>query len=316
MEALTGFASFVHAAEQRSYVAAGRILGVSASAVSKGVARLEERLGVRLLHRTTRSIGMTEEGTLLYERCKRVLDELWDTEATLMQSRERPRGRLRVNLPHVVGHHLLMAHLPEFTARFPDIELDIDFEDQVVDIVGGGLDVAIRSGHLPDTRLIARLIGEQHFVVCGSPAYLASRGRPAVPGDLERHACIRFKYPSSGRVAPWAFAAPHSEMHLPASFVFNNTDAGLAAAMRGLGLAHLPVYVAAPRIETGELLPVLTSFMVPFGSLWLVWPSNRQLSPKVRAFVDFVLEKLQAQPGAFNRVEVGLSSFPPARGLN
>ncbi|MGJ7568668.1 LysR family transcriptional regulator [Variovorax sp. GB1R11] len=309
MEGLTGFAAFVHAAEQRSYVVAGRILGISASAVSKSVARLEERLGVRLLHRTTRSIGLTEEGTLLYERCKRVLDELWDAEATLMHSRERPRGRLRVNLPHVVGHHLLMAQLPEFTARFPEIELDIDFEDQVVDIVGGGLDVAVRSGHLPDTRLIARPIGEQHFVVCGSPAYFAHRGRPAAPNDLERHACIRFKYPSSGRLASWAFAPPHSEMLLPASLVFNNTDAGLAAAVHGLGLAHLPVYVAAPRIATGELQPVLTTFMVPFGSLWLVWPSNRQLSPKVRAFVDFVLEKLQAQPRAFQRVE---ESAPPS----
>lgn len=285
----------------RSYVAAARILGVSSSAVSKNVARLETRLGVRLLSRTTRSIGVTEEGALFHERCKRVLDELWNAEATLLQSRETPRARLRVSVPQIFGLHLLMAQLPEFTERFPDIELDVDVEDQVVDIVASGLDVAVRSGHLPDTRLVARLIGEQHFVVYGSDAYFERRGRPQMPSDLGQHSCIHFKYPSSGRLAPWSFAQPYGDTAIPASLVVNNTEAGLAAATRGLGMAHLPVYVAAPGIASGVLRPVLTEFMIPFGALWLIWSSSRQLSPKVRAFVDFVVEGLATVPNAFMR---------------
>jgi DNA-binding transcriptional LysR family regulator len=147
--------------------------------------------------------------------------------------------------------------------------------------------------------LIARVLGQQHFVVCGSPDYLHRRGQPQTPRDLAAHACIHFKYPSSGRVAPWAFLAPHERLILPKSFTFNNTDAGLRAAFEGLGLSHLPVYVAEPHIRSGGLIPVLTSFMMPLGSLSLIWQSNRQLSPKVRAFVDFVIERLASRSHAF-----------------
>ncbi|WP_176538993.1 LysR family transcriptional regulator [Rhizobium sp. J15] len=299
MDSLASVVAFVHAAEQQSYVAAARLAGVSPSAIGKAVARLESRLGVRLFNRTTRSISLTEEGTVLYEHYKRVLDDMQDAEAAVSKGRDRPRGRLRVSVPHIVGHHLLMPILPSFAARFPEIELDIDFEDRVIDLVTEGLDVVVRSGELADARLIARPLGEQHFVVCASPAYLERHGRPETPDDLTRHACIHFKYPSSGRIAPWAFRPPHERLLLPKSLTFNNTDAGLRAARDGLGLAHLPVYVAEPHIRPGTLTPVLTAFMAPFGSLSLVWPSNRQLSPKIRAFVDFVVENFAARPEAF-----------------
>jgi DNA-binding transcriptional LysR family regulator len=299
MESFTGIAAFVHAAEQHSYVAAARIVGVSPSAIGKAIARLEERLGIRLLNRTTRSISLTEEGAVFYERCKRIIDDLVDAEATVLQSLERPKGRLRISVPHIVGHHLLMPILPAFNERFPEIELDIDFEDRVVDIVMEGLDVVIRSGELADRGLIARFLGQQHFVVCGSPAYLDRRGVPDTPKDLAAHACIHFKYPTSGRIAPWAFGAPFDALVLQKGLVLNNTDAELRAVLDGMGLAHLPVYVARPYLQAGTLVPVLASFMVPFGSLSLVWPSNRQLSPKVRAFVDFIVENLVARNDAF-----------------
>ncbi|MBX4908980.1 MULTISPECIES: LysR family transcriptional regulator [Rhizobium] len=299
MDSLASLFAFVHAAEQQSYVGAARVAGVSPSAIGKAVARLENRLHVRLFNRTTRSISLTEEGAVLYERSKRIIDDIQDAEATVLQSRERPRGRLRVSVPHIVGHHLLMPMLPAFAERFPEIELDVDFEDRVIDMVTEGLDVVVRSGELADARLIARHLGEQHFVVCGSSEYLERHGRPETPGDLFKHACIHFKYPSSGRLAPWAFSAPYERLLLPKSLTFNNTDAGLRAAQDGLGLAHLPVYVAEAAMRAGTLSPVLTSFMVPFGSLSLVWPSNRQLSRKVRAFVDFVVETCAARPGAF-----------------
>jgi len=303
MESLTGYSAFVLAAEQHSYVAAGRILGISSSAVAKSISRLEAGLGVRLLSRTTRSVGLTDEGAIFYERCKRILDDIRDAEATVSQSRERPKGRLRVSVPHIVGRHLLLPHLATFTQRFPEIELDINFEDRVVDIVAEGLDVAVRSGELTDTRLIARSIGKQHFVVCGSATYFNHYNRPETPTELGRHICIHFKYPSSGRLAPWSFRPPYGDLRLPESMIFNNTDAGLYASIDGIGLAHLPVYVARPAIEAGVLKPVLADFMLPFGSLSLVWPSNRQLSPKVRAFVDFAIERLQANSKAFLPIE-------------
>ncbi|MEI1249747.1 LysR family transcriptional regulator [Rhizobium aouanii] len=299
MDSLASVVAFVHAVEQQSYVAAARVGGVSPSAIGKAVARLESRLGVRLFNRTTRSISLTEEGAVLYERYKRIIDDMEDAEATILQSRERPRGRLRVSVPHIVGHHLLMSILPAFAERFPEIELDIDFDDKVIDLVAEGLDVVVRSGELADARLIARHLGDQHFVVCGSLDYFKRHGRPDTPDDLSQHACIHFKYPSSGRVAPWAFRAPYERLLLPRSLAFNNTDAGLRAAQDGLGLAHLPVYAAAPHMGAGTLVPVLTSFMVPLGALSLVWPSNRQLSPKVRAFVDFVVKNFGARPDAF-----------------
>lgn len=299
MDSLANLFAFVHAAEQQSYVAAARAAGVSPSAIGKAVARLESRLGVRLFNRTTRSISLTDAGAVLYERYKRIIDDMQDAEATVLHSRERPRGRLRVSVPHIVGHHLLMPMLPAFAECFPEIELDVDFEDRVIDLVQEGLDVVVRSGELADTRLIARHLGDQHFVVCGSSNYFERHERPETPDDLCRHNCIHFKYPSSGRIASWAFSAPYERLLLPRSLTFNNTDAGLRAAQDGLGLAHLPVYVAASHMRVGSLIPVLTSFMVPFGSLSLVWPSNRQLSPKVRAFVDFVVENCAARADAF-----------------
>lgn len=299
MESLTGIAAFVHAAEQLSYVAAARVTGASPSAIGKAVGRLEARLGIRLFHRTTRSMSLTEEGAVFYERCKRIIDDLEDAEAIILQRHERPAGRLRVSMPHIVGHHLFMPVLPFFVQSFPAIELDIDFEDRVVDLVAESVDVAIRSGELADSGLIARGLGQQHFVVCGSPDYLKRRGCPQAPADLGGHACIHFKYPSSGRIAPWAFTPPHDRLVLPRNLIFNNTDAGLRATLDGLGLSHLPVYVAERYIRDGALIPVLTSFMMPFGALSLVWQSNRQLSPKVRAFVDFVIETFASRGGAF-----------------
>ncbi|MBP0580047.1 LysR family transcriptional regulator [Labrys sp. LIt4] len=303
MESFTGITAFVHAAEQQSYVAAARITGGSPSAIGKAVARLEARLGVRLFNRTTRTMSLTEEGEVFYERCKRILDDLGDAEATVLRSCEQPAGRLRVSLPHIVGHHLFMPLLPAFTEAFPRIELDVDFEDKVVDLVAEGIDVVVRSGELADTGLIAHFLGQQHFVVCASPDYLARRDLPTTPAELSGHTCIHFKYPSSGRIAPWAFQKPYERLLLPKSLVFNNTDAGLRAAKDGLGLSHLPVYVAGPYLREGTLKPVLTSFMRPFGSLSLVWPSNRQLSPKVRAFVDFMVENLVSRANAFQSAE-------------
>lgn len=217
---------FVCAADQKNFAEAARIIGISPSAISKAVARLEENLGTRLFVRTTRSIRLTEEGYIFYEHCKRMIEEFEETEASIFQNRQRPKGRLRVSVPHIVGHHLLMPLLPGFATKYPEIRLDIDFDDYVVDLVTEGIDIAVRSGDLADTRLIARTLGEQYFAVCASPDYLNTKGYPETPNDLAGHECIHFKYPSSGRIAPWSFLPPYANLMLPRTSTINNTDAG------------------------------------------------------------------------------------------
>lgn len=293
MESLKGIASFVHAAELCSYAEAGRVLGVSASAVSKSITRLEEELGVRLFHRTTRSISMTNEGNVYYKRCKIILNDLVDARAMITASRSTPKGRLRVSVPQIFGHSLLQPMLVEYLRTYPEVELDIDFEDRVIDIIGEGIDVAVRIGELRDSRLIGYKIGEQHFVVCGSHAYFKKHGKPKTPHDLLHHSCIHFKYPSNGRIAQWAFKPQNFNLELPRTLVFNNTHAGLQAALDGFGIAHLPVYVAKPSLELNHLEPILTDCMQPLGNLSLIWPSNRHLLPKVRSFVDFVNQRIR-----------------------
>lgn len=294
MESFRSINAFVHAAELSSYAAAARVLGISPSAIAKSVARLEDNLGVRLFHRTTRSIGLTEEGLVFYERCKFILDEIRNTKEMITETRATPRGKLHVSVPQIFGHSLLMPLLPKFLAQFPDIQLDIDFEDRVVDLIAEGIDVAVRSGELADNRLVGRKLGGQYFVVCASPAYIKAHGLPGTPADLLDQYCIHFKYPSSGRIAAWSFVKPYENMDLPRNLIFNNTHAGLRAAVDGLGVAHLPVYVAEEAFQQGLLVPLLTDYMLPLGAMSLIWPSNRHLSPKIRAFSDFISSELAA----------------------
>lgn len=292
MDSFRSINAFVHAAELSSYAAAARVLGISPSAIAKSVARLEDDLGVRLFHRTTRCIGLTEEGNVFYERCKFILDEIRDTKALIAETRATPKGKLHVSVPQIFGHTLLMPLLPKFLDKYPDVQLDIDFEDRVVDLIAEGIDIAVRSGELADNRLVGRKLGEQHFVVCASKKYIDLNGTPSTPAELSNHHCIHFKYPSSGRIASWSFMKPYENLDLPKNLIFNNTHAGLRAAIDGLGIAHLPVYVAEDAFEEHLLIPILTRYMFPLGAMSLIWPSNRHLSPKVRAFSDFISSEL------------------------
>ncbi|PXZ76371.1 LysR family transcriptional regulator, partial [Pseudomonas aeruginosa] len=201
MDSLSGFTVFVRVAETRSIVGAARTLGVSASAVGKRVARLEEKLGVRLFHRSTRSITLTAEGSLFLERSRRILAEIEATELELSQSRETPRGRLRVSLPLVSG--LVLPALADFMQAYPDIELDLDFSDRVVDVVDEGFDVVLRTGQPVDSRLSMRELGEFQLKLVGSPTYFARHGTPRCPKDLLRHTCLHYRFSNTGRLEEW-----------------------------------------------------------------------------------------------------------------
>jgi DNA-binding transcriptional LysR family regulator len=293
MESLNGLVAFVRTAETLSFVAAGRLLGVSASAVGKTVARLEQTLGVRLFHRSTRRVSLTAEGTLFYERGRRILDDLQDAEAMLSHAVQAPRGRLRVSLP-TIGHSFLMPILPEFSERYPEVELDLDFDDRIRDVIEDGFDVVIRSGELPDSRLMSRRLRSFRFMLCASPAYLKRNGVPQTSKDLENHKCLRFRFPTSGKLQDWALRLPAGapEPRLPTALTCNNIEAMRSAAIGGLGIAYIPDFFVRDAIAGGALRSVLDDDLADAGQFWALWPSSRHLSPKIRVFVDFLSAKL------------------------
>ncbi|BDR11048.1 LysR family transcriptional regulator [Comamonas thiooxydans] len=288
MDSFSGLESFVRAADLLSFAEAGRALGISASAVGKNVARLEQQLGLRLFHRTTRQVRLTQEGALFHERCRRILDELHDARAAMQAAAEAPRGRLRVSLP-TIGYRFLLPVLPEFQARYPEVELDLDFNDHLVDVVEAGLDVVIRSGELADSRLVARRLGPFRFVIAASPTYLAERGLPLTPADLAGHSSLRYRFLNSGKLEEWTLPGLPT---MPIALVCNNMEAMLGAAVSGLGLAYMPDFLARDALARGELQQVLAEQLTHSGQFSALWPSSRQLSPKVRAFVDFASERL------------------------
>lgn len=295
MDKFNSLIAFVRTAESGSFVASGRQLGLSASAVGKSVARLEQELGLRLFERNTRNVRLTEPGRLYYERCRPLLDDLADAEAMLTQSMQAPRGRLRISLP-TNGYHFLMPVLPEFRSRYPEIELDLDFNDQLVDVVADRFDAVIRSGDMPDSRLQARRLGPFCFMLCASPDYLARAGVPQRPRDLERHCCVRFRFAHSGKLQEWALKLDPGERppHLPASLICNNGEAAVAAAMHGMGIVYSVNFLVGDALADGRLQRVLEGCEEQFGQFWLLWPNQRRMPPKLRVFIDFVGARLFA----------------------
>ncbi len=293
MDSLSGFNVFVQVAETRSFVAAGRALGVSASAIGKRVARLEERLGVRLFHRSTRSITLTAEGTQFLARSRRVLAEIEAAEAELSHSAGAPRGRLRVSLPMVSG--LVLPTLADFMAAYPDIALDLDFSDRLVDVIEEGFDAVLRTGEPADSRLSARPLGSFDQWLVASPEYLARHGEPAGLADLAHHACLHYRFPATGKIEVWPLArgADGAEPRVPVSMVCNNIETRLCFALRGRGIACLPDFSVREAVAAGQLRRVLADQTEHQRiAVRVLWPSGRMLPPRLRVFIDFLGERL------------------------
>ncbi|MEN8639674.1 MULTISPECIES: LysR family transcriptional regulator [Pseudomonas] len=292
MDSLSGFVVFNRVAETRSFVAAGQSLGISASAVGKRVARLEGRLGVRLFHRSTRSITLTAEGALFLERSRRILAEIEATEQELSQANGAPRGRLRVSLPQVTG--LVMPALAEFMARYPDIELDLDFSDRMVDIIGEGFDVVMRGGQPLDSRLNAKFLGHFQHRLVASPDYLREHGLPEHPRELAGHRCLHYRFPSSGKLETWPLRREHPEQdyEIPISMVCNHVETRICFALNHRGITCLPDFSVRAALASGSLVSVLDDFIERRGSFYLLWPSGRQVPPRLRVFIDFMLERV------------------------
>jgi DNA-binding transcriptional LysR family regulator len=292
LDSLASLNIFVRAAETCSFTDAGRQLGLSSSAVGKCVARLEQRLSVRLFHRNTRCINLTHEGKAFLESCRRIFSELRSVEDELAQTKGAPKGKLRVSMP--LNGTLMVPKLGDFIRAYPDIDLDIDFTDSFVDVVDGGYDVVLRSGEVSDSRLKSRRLGTYQFEIVGSPDYFARVGMPLKPDDLLEHACLHRKHPTTGKLHPWPFApsAMVNDLVLPATAVASTLDALIHLAESGVGIACVPNFCAKRQIGNGSLVSILKEYVDRVEVVRAMWPSSRYKSPKLRAFIDFLAENI------------------------
>lgn len=292
MDSHGGMTIFVQVADLRSFAAAGRQLGISASAVSKGIARLEHKLGVRLFQRSTRSVSLTVEGTLFLDRCRRILSEIAAAENELASTTATPQGRLRVSLPLVSG--LMWPVLSAFATHYSHIELDLDFSDRLVDVVDEGFDAVVRTGELSDSRLLSKRLGVSRFVCVGAPRYFKQHDVPEQPEDLRQHACLLHRIPSTGLLEKWRLRRGNeiADMHPAASMTSNHLETLRHMAIQGHGIAYLPDFAVKQALDQGELVTVLNEWTGSPSTFWILWPSNRQLLPRVRAFVDFMAGNL------------------------
>ena len=294
MDQLLAMRVFARVAERGSFGQAADELDISRAAASGHVAALERHLGVRLLNRTTRRVGLTAEGAEYLRRCRRILDDIEDAEETLRGARSRPQGLLRVDVPVVFGRYLLLPALPEFTRRYPAIDLDIRLNDRVVDLVAERVDVALRVGNLQQSGLVARRVAQINIVTCAAPTYLADHGEPQTPDDLRQHRLLATSPPGGG-TPDWSFAAPYTSRRLKLHFamLFNAAEAPVIAAAAGLGITRTVDVLVAEYLSRGELKLILNDFVVPGPPMSLVYPSAGHQSPKVRVFSDFAAELIR-----------------------
>lgn len=291
MESLNGMEVFVHVAQTRSFIATGRVKGISSSAVSKSISRLEEHLGVRLFQRSTRSVHLTPEGEVFLERCRRIFGEIQAAEDELLAMTEQPRGRLRVGLPLAGG--LMLPMISDFMQRYPEIELDLDFSDRLSDVIEEGMDVVIRGGELNDSRLISRRLGSFRLCLAGSVNYFEKHGVPVRPDELATHACLHYRYPSSGKLEQWPLKLTPSTVNghaLPTTMICSSLEALMFLVKEGRGIACLPDFAIRNELSRDTLQTVLDSYMTRVTTFHVLWPSTRQMTPKVRVFVDFMTE--------------------------
>jgi LysR family transcriptional regulator, regulator for bpeEF and oprC len=291
MNNFSDIVAFVRVVEAHSFVAAAQTLGMSPSAISKAVSRLEERLGARLLNRTTRSLSMTDHGASFYERCREALSQLDHAESEVSESRGVPRGRLRVDVPVSLGRRLIVPALPRFIAQYPELNVQMSMNDRVLDLVQEGLDAAMRVGNLSDSSLIARRVGQLRGVTCASPEFIERVGQPIEPSDLNPEHCIAMFKVGNNQIRDWLFRknGVESAVRPAAALSFSDPESAVAAAVSGAGFVRSLDFTVEAQIASGLLRPVLEDWNE--GAWWpvsVVYPQHRQPTAKVRAFIDFV----------------------------
>lgn len=288
---------FCKAAELGSFTAAAEALGVTPAAVSRSIARLEQRLGVRLFVRTTRSIRLTGDGELYRAQCQQALEQIAEAERAITGRQTTPTGLLRISVPTTYAHHRLLPLLPAFTAAYPGVQLELNIGNRNVDLVDDGYDLVIRLGEPQDSRLIARKLEDATLGLFASPAYLARQGKPQALADLAGHDCIQFILPSTGRPLPWLLRGADGAVaeHAFHSRQRVNEDVlgVLTWARAGGGICQIYHFIADEAVRRGELVEVLPALAGATRPFSILYPQNRHLSARVRAFVEFVVASVR-----------------------
>lgn len=298
MQSLDAMAIFAAVVEAGGFSAAARQLGISTPVVSKRVSALEAALGARLLNRTTRRLSLTEQGTVFYRHCTRVVAEAEEAEAAVTYLSEAPRGLLRITAPVTFGSHQIAAALPGFLARYPEIRVEMEVSDHPVDLTEGAFDVAVRITPQPPPYLAARRLTQTRRVACAAPAYWARHGRPKVPGDLAAHDCI--VYAPHNAFNQWHFVGPQGPqtVSVQGRLRLNNTEAMLEAAIGGIGVIMLTSLTVERAIATGQLEAVLQTWDSPATDVYALYLPNRYLPAKARAFIDYMVAWFGDGPAA------------------
>jgi LysR family transcriptional regulator for bpeEF and oprC len=298
MDHLMALRAFARVVELGGFTKAGDSLQLSKTTVSDLVQSLEKHLGVRLLHRTTRRVTVTPDGAAYYERCAHILADLDEAEASVMQARVAPKGKLRVDMPGALARLFVIPQLPQFLARYPDLRLELGMGLRPVRLLEEGIDCVVRFGTQSDSSLVSRRVGTMSLICCASPAYLREHGTPRRPEELSAHRCINYVSNRTGRVMDWEFArgGQKLELTLDGALAVNDHDAEVVAGLMSFGIVKVANYVARPYLESGRLTQVLTDWTAEQLPISVMYPQSRHLSAKVRIFVDWVSELIQRDP--------------------
>ncbi|HSD37284.1 MAG TPA: LysR family transcriptional regulator [Rhodocyclaceae bacterium] len=291
MERLINMASFAEVVDAGGLSAAAERLGCSRAVVSKRLAALERDFGVTLLNRTTRRQSLTEAGQTLYAHCRRILDEMHSAETQLHEFSASPRGTLRVSAPYSYGARVLSKRLPEFLQRYPDIRMELQLADQLADLAGTAVDIAVRLTDSPAPGLVARKLVDVPYIVCASPAYLAQHGTPAHPRELSQHNCLY--YVGGILQTPWHFDGPdgHSVIDVQGSLTVNSVDILRDAVIGGLGIIAISRYHLTDELADGRVVELMSDYQLPGRAIYLMTLPDRLLPAKTRAFIDFLWQR-------------------------
>ena len=298
MDQIQALRIFVRVVEAGTFTRAADSLNLPKATVTKHVQALEERLRVKLLNRTTRRVTVTPDGAAYYDRTVRLLTDLDDIEASMTNARANPRGRLRIDVGTSVAQLLIIPHLAEFHARYPDIQVDLGVSDRTVDLIGDNVDCVIRGGELSDQSLVARRIGNLEFITAAAPAYLERKGTPTHPLEIEeKHASVIYFSPQSGRHYPLEFRRGDESIDVtgPYQLSVNESNAYVTSIVAGLGIGQITSWQAQRYLASGALVQLLPDWTQPLLPVYVVYPPNRHLSAKVRAFVDWAAELFQRE---------------------
>jgi DNA-binding transcriptional LysR family regulator len=311
MDHVTSIATFVKIAEAGGFAAAARKLGVSPSTVTTQIQDLEDRLGVRLLNRSTRKVSLTEIGKAYYERCMRVLADMEEADSAVQAMQSKPRGTLHLNVSLAIPYFVAPV-VAEFTSLYPDVRLSMVMSDCMVDLVEEGIDLAITTMPVPNSNLIMRRVGSFRLLVCGSPEYLAQRGVPREPNDLTKHNCMRYTFASWG--SEWRFKSPEGQrtVHVTGNMEANSVNALRLAATLGQGLILVPEFLVVDEIKSGKLIPVLTEFSSPELPIHAVYPHRAHLSTNVSSFLDLLAGHVRGAERESTSRDVA-ATLPPNR---